>query len=321
MHRSIPSSFLPLAVLLLLAVQLGLSACAANGAASGASDAVRNMATEPPLAAASRAEFDGTARYRVDSKNVDDVFTIDVWEPVHVPGPFPVVYVLDGNSSFGLVAQTVIPMMFVGEIPAVIVVGIGYEVESPMEVAALRSRDLLPSLEEGYIERVAGTIFDAGPGILPGGADAFLAFIEEEVKPLVAANHAVDSSDETLAGYSFGGTFASHVLFNSTDSFDRYLIGSPVLDWDDGLLFKNEDAYASSERVMRKHLFLSAGEYEVENRIRPGVERMIERLAERDYEGLDWASHIFPEETHGSALGPTMSRGLRAVFGAWPASN
>jgi predicted alpha/beta superfamily hydrolase len=252
------------------------------------------------------------------SEEIGQVFSIDVWQPIGMAGPHPVVYVLDGNTSFAMASQIVIPMMWAGQIPPVVVVGIGYEVDSPMEVAVLRSRDFLPDTEKGFEERMEALGWVVPEGVEPGGANAFLTFIENEVKPLVEARYPVDASNETLVGYSYGGTFATHVLLSSTDSFDRYVIGSPVLTRAEGQLFADEAAYAARSSDMPVELFLSAAEYEIENGILEATSRLMKVLAGRSYKGLALKTHVFPEETHESAISPTISRGLRAVFGTWP---
>lgn len=274
----------------------------------------------------SRAVVSGARSFQLHSEEIGQTFQIDLWGPIPelpIPdGPIPVVYVLDGNSQFAMVTQIVGPMMFAGQLPPMVLVGVGYVVDSPFEVVALRTRDFLPSEEEGYAERMASQGMPLPDGVRPGGADAFLRFLEEKVKPFVrrttASRWAIDENDETLVGLSYGGTFASHVLFESPASFERYVIGSPVLDWDESTLFLAEAAYAARSQLLPAKVFFSAGALETRNGIRAGTERMIETLLSRGYEGLDLHSHVFAEETHQSVIAPTMSRGLRAVFGAWP---
>jgi predicted alpha/beta superfamily hydrolase len=270
---------------------------------------------QPP--APREATIGATQNHRLSSEHVAQVFSIDVWTPMGLPGPHPVVYVLDGNGFVGMAAQTVGPLVFGRELPPMIVVGIGYEVASPMEVVALRTRDLLPTPVEGFAERMAAQGFPLPEGVGPGGANAFLRFIDDELKPYLEARYPIDRGDQTLVGDSYGGTFALHVLFHSTDSFDRYVIGSPAADWDDGILFDDLAAYARSKRALPVELFLSAGELELENGIREATERMIAALEAEDFEGLEMKTHVFPQETHNSVIGATLSRGLRAVFGAW----
>ncbi len=264
------------------------------------------------------AVLDGTTRHLIQSRFVDQTFSIDVWQPAGVPGPLPVVYVLDGNTMFGMAHQMVLPMFYFGDVPPVVVVGIGYRVDSPFEVVARRSRDLLPTPDSGFSAYMAKANFPVPENFQTGRADDFLAFVEQELKPLIASHYPVDSGDETLVGYSYGGTLAFHALINHPGSFERYVIGSPVLARDEGDLIQDEARYAVSNRSLAARVFLSAGEYETENGILPSAQEMMKTLRSRDYEGLELKTHVFLEETHESGVGATISRGLRAVFGTWP---
>ena len=276
----------------------------------------------PPAPKASEvheeARLDGTTHHVLESRYVDQAFSIDVWQPIGVAGPLPVVYVLDGNTMFAMAYQMAMPMIYAGDIPPVILVGIGYEVSSPVDVVALRSRDLLPTPDPGFADEMAQSGFPIPEGVEPGGADAFLQFIGKELKPFVASRYPVNPDDETLIGYSYGGTFAFHVLVNSPGTFERYLVGSPVLARDNAELVADEARYATRHDSLDAHVFLSAGEYEVENGILAPTEAMMKTLRGRNYVGLTLETHVFSEETHESAIGPTISRGLRSVFGSWP---
>jgi len=274
--------------------------------------------TGSPDVASEPARLDGTTHHTLTSRHVDQEFSIDVWQPPGVPGPLPVVYVLDGNTMFAMTYQMAIPMVFARDLPPVVIVGVGYEVESLVEVVALRARDLLPTPDPGFAaEMVAGGL-PVPEGVEPGGADRFLAFIEDELKPFIASRYPVDPSDETLVGYSYGGTFGFHVLMSSPSSFERYVIGSPVLARDHGELIADEERFASDHDALPAHVFLSAGQYEMENGILEPAEQMMKTLRDRGYRGLDLRTHVFEGETHESGIGPTVSRGLRAVFGTWP---
>ena len=41
-------------------------------------------------------------------------------------------------------------------------------------------------------------------------------------------------------------------------------------------------------------------------------------LASRQYEGLSMRWHVFEGESHQSAIGPTIARGLRVIYGSKP---
>lgn len=258
-----------------------------------------------------------TQHYTLRSRPIDQLFSIDVSSPPG-EGPFPVVYILDGNTVFAMTTQMVVPMSYLGDLPPMILVGIGYEVDSPFEVVALRSRDLVPTDDQAFVDRMAARGTPLPDGVRPGGADAFLDFIEGEVKPFIEARYAVDPNDQTLVGDSFGGLFALHVLFKHASSFDRYIAGSPSISWDSGKLFRDEADLASRVDDLPVKLFLSAGSLEAstggDREMVANVERMTAALRSRDYPGLDLTSQIFPDETHQSVIPAMLSRGLRVVF-------
>ena len=59
-----------------------------------------------------------------------------------------------------------------------------------------------------------------------GGADRFLAFITDELKPWVQDRYAVASDDSMFFGDSRGGLFATYVLLTEPSTFRRYGSGA-----------------------------------------------------------------------------------------------
>ncbi len=94
-------------------------------------------------------------------------------------------------------------------------------------------------------ERKPGRAFDYTPPIAhrgelhdprvpawrAGGADAFLAFIVDTLKPAVVEAFAVDPAAQVLYGHSYGGLFVLHALSTRPDAFSAYLAASPALWW------------------------------------------------------------------------------------------
>jgi predicted alpha/beta superfamily hydrolase len=274
------------------------------------------------------ATIPNSVRYLLRSRHVDQSFLIDVALPLS-PLPddqkAPVVYVLDGNHYFGLVAQTARTLQ-AGPfpLPATIIVTIGYHADGPAEEARamhLRVRDYTPwvdaKVEERY--RKAPAPWTLPPDIRQGGAAAFSAFIETELKPFIASRHTVDRYDETLVGMSLGGLFVLHTLFTAPDTFRRYIAASPGLYWDKRHVFEEEAALASRAQDLPVHLFLSAGGLEeamdVDSKFVSNVYELEARLRGRSYPNLDLAFHVFPDETHMSVFPAAISRGLTSVFG------
>ena len=282
------------------------SAASVAPSTAGVATPAKSSAAAPP-----RASLDGTQSYTIASENVDQTFLIDVWAPYGTTTPLPVVYVLDGNILFATTAQAALQAVYAQELPPVIIVGIGYKTDNPADAGVLRLRDLTPTRAPTYEKRASAGL-PIPDGLQSGGADAFLRFINEELKPFIAARHDVDPKQATLFGHSLGGLFAMHVALASPDSFSRYLVGSPYLAWDDELLFSREAAHRPGAEAWPVRIFLSAGG--LETGIRDTYHKMSARLRQRTNPGFELRTLEFPGETHTSAIGPTVGRGLRELF-------
>ena len=269
---------------------------------------------------------------------VDQDFRISVGRPFGPPGPtgrFPVVYVLDGDAGFPIVREIALSLQSGAEMPPALIVGIGYA-GGMREGMQKRNRDLTPTADTVFMKYM-------GMGGPSGGADAFLRFIREELKPFIESNYPADPEDATVVGVSFGGLFATYTLLEQPETFQRYVIGSPSLWWGDEVVFESEERYADRHRDLAASVFISAGGHETtehdeafmarmpEQMVAPMleytkaagkapqmvelVEPFVRTLSSRSYPSLDLTSHIFPGETHASVPPMVMSRGLRVVFG------
>jgi len=261
-----------------------------------------------------QASLPNSYSYTLRSNALDEALRIDVAPPLGFAAnqaALPAVYVLDGNGMFALVAQTVRLLEIGNELPPLLIVGVGYATDSMKDVMTKRMRDLTPSFAEVPGEGSAG-----------GGADAFLTFINAQLKPFIAERFNVDAKDSTIVGDSLGGLFALHTLFTQPASFDRYVAGSPSLWWDNGLAFRQEAECAARSPKLASRLFMSVDGLEEDpnnDRLRPfamvsNLERMTSTLQRRAYPGLKLDTVVFPAETHLSVIPATMSRGLRSVF-------
>lgn len=264
--------------------------------------------------------------------------------PAGPPGTkYPVVYTLDGNGEFGTVTEAIRTAQLGGELPAAIVVGIGYPVGGMDETLNLRMRDYTPTSDTAFV-RVATAMWGGGPDAQSGGAPAFLRFIREELKPFVDSTLPVDPGNATLIGHSFGGLFATYVLLHHPDTFQRYVIGSPSIWWHQRVSFEFEKAYAAANRDLPARVFVAAGGLETAEEFKRtasqfpesmqaaiaewertmGPPQMVEligpferALRGRRYPGLSLTTHIYPGETHTSVLPGLIARGLRVVFGTY----
>lgn len=249
---------------------------------------------------------------RCQSTNVDQEYQLSVLLPAgynESEESYPVIYVTDANfvfSSFPLLTWLT---------PPVIVVGIGYPVDGFSDVFRLRARDFLATRneeEEKYVQEKYGLPMESG------GGEKFLSFIRGELFPFMNSQYRTQPDSRTLFCYSYGGTFGVYTLFKKPDTFNNYIIGAPDLGWDNEVSFRYEEQYAANHSDLPVKAFFSVGTLDEDLIIDRNVStlfRLHAILKSRNYEGLDMNFKIFEGETHPSAIVPTASWGLRAVFG------
>jgi predicted alpha/beta superfamily hydrolase len=149
--------------------------------------------------------------------------------------------------------------------------------------------------------------------VTSGGASMFLKFICDELIPFIESNYRVDSQDRAILGYSHGGLFTLYVLFHSPGTFQRYFAGSPSIWWDNTILFKYENEYASTHKDLPAKLFICAGSLESEPMLE-NMNKMSKRLRSRNYPSLELETYIFENETHASCYAGAISRALRVIY-------
>jgi predicted alpha/beta superfamily hydrolase len=87
-----------------------------------------------------------------------------------------------------------------------------------------------------------------------GGSAAFIEFLAKELIPFVDV-HFHTGADRMLIGQSLGGLLAAEILVKKPALFNRYLIASPSLWWDDGSLLKQPAAPGKSP----EQVFIAVG--------------------------------------------------------------
>jgi predicted alpha/beta superfamily hydrolase len=162
-------------------------------------------------------------RLVVRSERVGREFQIDVWTPntrPWLPGQkAAVAYILDGG--YGMAGPIAWPLGNTDAMQAAYIVTVGYP---PGKNA--REVDLL----FGPGTRADGTIAKGG------GAEAFAAFLVEELKPFIEARYPVDPRNAVLMGHSLAGIFTANMLARRPDAFAGYVIASPSLWADPGII-------------------------------------------------------------------------------------
>lgn len=257
---------------------------------------------------------------------------------------FPVVYVTDGNAHAPVLGE--IARLAEGDVGPVLVVGIGYP--TPGLYSDRRSYDLTPPGELAKDPDPESADFRDEK---IGGAEELFRFIEDKVKPAVAAAYRVDPSRQALFGHSLGGLFVVYVLFNHPDAFCGYVAASPAVWFNRRAVLKDEPAFAADARKHRDlRILLTAGANEgsmsafAEWKLRRlaaadpaafgggSVDEIVRRIAQENASthmkdiarelsarlaryGLDAIYVEYPGEEHAASAVDAYNRGVRFVFG------
>lgn len=243
---------------------------------------------------------------------------------------WPVLYYTDANAVAGTAAdimrvQAAWPLAT--GIEWGVMVGIGYPTDGAYD-SVRRSWDLGPPPGQTYPPHTPD-----GPEVRTGGADEFLAFIEEALKPEIVRRVPVDATRQAIMGHSFGGLFVLHTLFRRPDAFARWIAASPAIWWEGAGIVTAAERFIAEDKPRAGRVLLLAGEYEQtlapfqigavdeekrragfeDSRIVDNTRLMAERLA--GVSGLD-AEYVFlPGETHMSVLPATLNMAIRFAFG------
>lgn len=240
-------------------------------------------------------------------------YRVSLWLPCSAPPPggWPVVYVLDAATSFATFVEIILRSSrrpdATGIVPTA-VVGIAPAGGDPY-APELRRRDYTPA--------------EPGGG---RGADAFLAFIVDELAPSLIAEFPLNRARQILFGHSLTGFFTLYALGTRPDAFFSHVAISPSIWWDPAGLRARLSLIADAAA----RVFIAVGEWEGEvppwRRSSAGYEELVQRRAERRMVdnariiaadltallGKDRVSfRLFPEEDHASVLPTAAVRALR----------
>jgi predicted alpha/beta superfamily hydrolase len=207
---------------------------------------------------------------------------------------FPVIYVLDGSWYIDLVRDMATIMLRSGDMPPVVIVGVGYD--DANEARRLRIHDFTtPAPASANPPQWATWNAD------PGGADAFMAFMSETVRPLVAREVRVNASCQVLVGHSLGGLFAVHSLFHDPALYRAYVIGDPSVWWNANAELRNFPAFIESARSSGKPIDVTLLSSTKPARM-PGIDSLDALLRSAQLPGFTTRSRPVDDATHNSML-------------------
>lgn len=212
---------------------------------------------------------------------------------------YPVLYLLDAETHFLYASGIVNFLAEKDRIPAMLVVGI------PSGDMARRIHDLTPPSTDEMDNRFA-------PG--NGGANAFLAFIADEVIPYVEKTYCTRPY-RLLVGHSLGGLFAIYTLSTRPRLFNGYIVADPSLYWNNDAVVTQAQSLFSKTKELEIDMYVTvSGDSE---EVPEAVRSFNSLLSEKSPAGVRWNFEWMKQENHLSIPLPGILRGLQTIFEEW----
>lgn len=165
-------------------------------------------------------------------------------------GGFPVFYVLDGDAFFSTAIE-IARMREWGRLSPSVIVGVAYPSRAFYD-GPRRTYDFTPP---GAVD----PDFDVSE---LGGANQFLGFLTNELKPWVAAHYNVDPNRQIIFGHSLAGMFVLHAMVTAPRSFAIYLAASPTLRFSNSFIVREVAGFAASRDGVGVRALITVGTLE-----------------------------------------------------------
>lgn len=214
---------------------------------------------------------------------------------------YPVVYLLDGSADedfihiVGLYQFNSFP--WIDRVPKSIVVGIA---------SVDRRRDFT------FPTTIAN---DKIKYPTTGKSARFILFLEHELQPFIEKNYKTNTS-KTIIAQSLGGLLATEILLTKPALFNKYIIVSPSLWWDNASLLKKSSQVLLANFKQKIDVYIGVGKEGLVPGDNPRVMEVdANLLAERIKFTKSKSVKVFfdylPQEDHATILHPAVFNALR----------
>ena len=213
---------------------------------------------------------------------------------------YPVVYLLDGSANEDFIHIVGLYQFnsfeWINRVPKSIIIGIA---------TVDRRRDFTFSTTiESDKKRYPTT----------GHSEKFINFIENELQPFIQKKYKTNSS-KTIIGQSLGGLLATEILFNKPTLFDKYIIISPSLWWDNGsvLNLKSETPLKNSTDI-----YIGVGKEgltptEIPRVMEVDANLLADKIKSKKNKNVNVYFDYLPQEDHATIMHQAVFNALRCL--------
>jgi len=219
---------------------------------------------------------------------------------------YPVIYLLDGSADedfihvVGLVQFNTFP--WINRIPKSIVVGIA-------NIDRRRDFTYPTTLEE-----------DKKRYKTAGKSENFIAFLEKELQPYIESNYKTSNS-KTIIGQSLGGLLATEILLKKPTLFNKYIIISPSLWWDNLSLLKQSSLLLEESFKQKTDVYIGVGKEglapsDIPHVMEVDANLLVERIQSTKSKSVNVYFDYLPQEDHATVTHQAIFNAFRLLYPA-----
>lgn len=150
-----------------------------------------------------------------------------------------------------------------------------------------------------------------------GHSDNFIQFIEKELQPFIEKKYKTNNS-KTLIGQSLGGLLATEILFKKPTLFNKYIIVSPSLWWNNGSLLDHTPTLSDSNLKTKTDVYIGVGKEgltptEIPRVMEVDANLLAEKIQGFKNKNLSVHFDYLPEEDHATIMHLAVFNALRAL--------
>jgi|TARA_B100000315_G_scaffold115194_1_gene105748 hypothetical protein len=230
-------------------------------------------------------------------------------------------YFLDPLALFTPAAAMSYNYEFLRYVPPAYFIGIGYQDEADGRwKEENRTRDYTPTTFAPPNDQhfLAANPVDYENS---GGADAFLDVVQDEIIPFIEARYEVDEQDRVLIGKSVSGLAAAHALLTRPGMFNRYLIISPAIWWDDFTyprmdrsIMRTAESTRDTVYPFETRAYFAVGEEEERMSLVTDLHVLFNSIQRRFSPKLKVNLEVLPGEMHEGVFPGAFMKGIIGVY-------
>lgn len=151
-----------------------------------------------------------------------------------------------------------------------------------------------------------------------GHSKQFIAFIEKELQPFVEKKYKANQN-RTLIGQSLGGLLATEILLTKPALFNRYIIISPSLWWNNGSLLQAPSPLLSETFSQKTAVYIGVGKEGLTPTQTPRVMEvdanlLAEKIKSTPGKTVSLYFDYLPQEDHATIGHQAIANGLKFVY-------